>query len=319
MAPKKRAAPLPVTPGLVTPGGQQQDSGAPAAEGKKWFKRGKRGKRDLLRAVADRKKKEEANFGLLMEDPNEGEKKFEEYPSDGFLQDAEGFFVARYANFLLQSVMLLVRVFQPPPDIATRFGQGLATSARMALLLMRSGELTNPAALRVRSLKRHLYGRMLAEQENRAVVEKVLETEWDEDRLSAVGERVDEYLENTIAPKIVAGALPKSNLVFDMEAQWSGVWEVPRFHANSSTTCVSRCFIFGMHVLCVREFDAPSAVLCFVCDSCDLGRASFRTTVAFSWRVLLRSVSWMQKQRAGGDRQVTNAWPAMLGGGAADD
>ena len=68
----------------------------------------------MLRAVANTVLHEQENFAKLHEDPEAGMTQFEKYPSDDFLEGAEPWMLARYCNFLLQSVMILTRVFQVP-------------------------------------------------------------------------------------------------------------------------------------------------------------------------------------------------------------
>ena len=68
----------------------------------------------MLRAVAHKLLKVPENFAKLHEDPEAGMPKIARYPSDRFLNEAEPRLLARYCNFLLQSVMILTRVFQVP-------------------------------------------------------------------------------------------------------------------------------------------------------------------------------------------------------------
>ena len=79
-----------------------------------WRKRGRKGKRDLLRAVRSRLSKSNEAFKRLAEDPDEGVEKMGHYPSDDFLWQSEVFMLSRYCQFLLQSILILARVFQVP-------------------------------------------------------------------------------------------------------------------------------------------------------------------------------------------------------------
>jgi hypothetical protein len=85
-------------------------------------------------------------FSKLHEDPEEGIQKMTQYPSDRFLQEAEPWLLARYCNFLLQSVMILTRVFRVPKKISETYGIGCSSAARLALLMMRTMQLENPEA-----------------------------------------------------------------------------------------------------------------------------------------------------------------------------
>ena len=67
-----------------------------------------------MRAVAHRTLHKKDNFAKLHEDPEAGMTKIEQYPSDEFLENTEPWMLARYCNFLLQSAMILTRVFQVP-------------------------------------------------------------------------------------------------------------------------------------------------------------------------------------------------------------
>ena len=77
--------------------------------------------------------------------------KMTEFPSDYFLEHSEKYLISRYASFLLQSLLMLVRVFEIPSLLKNKFGEGLLTVPRYALFLCRTELLTNPAATRILS------------------------------------------------------------------------------------------------------------------------------------------------------------------------
>ena len=69
----------------------------------------------------------------LGSDPAPLAKKLRKYPSDFFLETADGYLVARYCMFLLQALMLLVRVFRIPNELKEKYGERGMTAALYAL------------------------------------------------------------------------------------------------------------------------------------------------------------------------------------------
>ena len=204
----------------------EPSSSASAKKPKAWHKKGRHGRRDLLRAVQHRQSLANAEFYKLCDDPEATIPKMTWYPSDQFLQCAETYMLSRYANFLLQSVLLLTRVYQTPKIMLNTYGEGLMTSARVALLMMRTTHLKNDAATRLLSLKRHLYARMLKESETHEEVEAVISNEWKEDRGAGMKDRLDFFLKNEVAGQILSGIYPRTNLKYNAEKQWDNVWQV---------------------------------------------------------------------------------------------
>ena len=152
--------------------------------------------------------------------------KMKSFPSDYFLWKSEHYLLARYASFLLQSLLILVRVFEIPSVLKNKFGEGLLTVPRYALFLCRTEALTNPAALRILSLERHLYARMIETSEGGAEpVDEVLRNEWLQDRAQAVNDRIAAWIKEQLAPEIQDGRYPKTNLDYDLEKQWDDHWE----------------------------------------------------------------------------------------------
>ena len=47
-----------------------------------------------------------------------------------------------------------------------------------------------------------------------------------DDRMSNL-ERLDDFLKDHVAPKILAGEYPKTNLAEDITKQWDSDWKVP--------------------------------------------------------------------------------------------
>lgn len=216
--------------GSMAPKAQASAGTTPKSKSKKgpnpdWRKKGKRGKRDLLRAIQNRVLKSAVAFKTLGEDPDAGKSKLRHYPSDAFLKGSQKFMMSRYCNFLLQSLLILARVFQPSKLMQSTFGHGLMTSARVALFFCRTTEMTNRDALNMKDLKRNLYARMLTEAENRQDVENILKGEWDQDRESALNSRIDEWLPEHLEKNVLDGRYPLTNLSYDVENQWDHVWK----------------------------------------------------------------------------------------------
>ena len=140
--------------------------------------------------------------------------------------------LARYANYLLQCILQLLRVWTPTEIMKNTYGLGLETTPRTALLFMRSMQITNPAAQRLKKLPRHLYGRMLQQDEQKDAMRQVTESEWKRDRLAGLQERVHQWVAANIPSKIREGTLPRTNVSFDMSKQWDHVWQVLRFQAT---------------------------------------------------------------------------------------
>ena len=239
---KGRPKPLPV--GLVRQSDAAEIGSADAREGapappppKKsvpWHKT-RRGRRDLLRAIQNRHAQQQEAFYKLDKHPRPFDRKMQghEYPSEAFLNGAENYMLARYANFLLQCILQLIRVFKVDPETKNTYGEGFMTSARCALLFMRCRYMDGQAAQRLGSVKRHLYARMRSEQESAEAVKAVTEAEWRGDRTSALTERCHEWVVNFVPGKITSGMYPLTNLEYDMAKQWDDVWTV--FGENKSS------------------------------------------------------------------------------------
>ena len=70
------------------------------------WKQRRRGKRHLLRAVQHAASKQNENFSKVGEDPDPEAPRMTRFPSDYFLWKAEPYLLARYASFLLQSLLI---------------------------------------------------------------------------------------------------------------------------------------------------------------------------------------------------------------------
>ena len=80
------------------------------------------------------------------------------------------------------------------------------------------------------NLKRHMYCRMLQENESREAVEGLLKAEWGEDRETNFGGRVDEWLGGHLTEHVSSGKYPHTNLNLDVDVQWADVWQEPRMN-----------------------------------------------------------------------------------------
>ena len=205
---------------------------APGPPGKKW-ENGYRGTRDLAR-LRIRQVKNQANmFRTLGDDPDWTLERMEVYPNDLFLRVAPHHHVNRYCAFLLQSCLLLCRVFRVDRKLEGTYGVGQQTSARLALLLLHTAEMKNPEARLLKSLPRHLYGRMLKslDAQEQQAVDDIVTNEWKDDSLAAMGMRLDDFIRDHLHPNVEKGIYPKTNIAEPLpkqERQWDNAWQVPR-------------------------------------------------------------------------------------------
>ena len=240
--PKPSQAPLlrPLEPGLVSsPSSSSTGPYQPPVPRRNWkpkkdnWKRRHRGKRDLKRATEHLKGLQHESFWKMDEEPAPDAPRVPWYPSECFLWESESHLLARYANFLLQSLMNLMRVFEIPSKLKDTFGEGLLTVPRYALFFCRTDLLTNPAARSILSLERHLYARMRDESkggDGPEHLDDVMRAEWKKHRAQAVKkDRIATWIEEHLLRGIAEGRYPKTNLEHNFERQWENHWE--DFHA----------------------------------------------------------------------------------------
>ena len=240
--PKPSQAPLlrPLEPGLVSsPSSSSTGPYQPPVPRRNWkpkkdnWKRRHRGKRDLKRAMEHLKGLQHESFWKMDEEPAPDTPRVPWYPSECFLWESESHLLARYANFLLQSLMNLMRVFEIPSKLKDTFGEGLLTVPRYALFFCRTDLLTNPAARSILSLERHLYARMRDESkggDGPEHLDDVMRAEWKKHRAQAVKkDRIATWIEEHLLRGIAEGRYPKTNLEHNFERQWENHWE--DFHA----------------------------------------------------------------------------------------
>ena len=196
------------------------------------WKRTQKGKRDYIRVKEHHKEVQHEKFWKMDEDPTPDAPKMHWYPSDTFLWKSESHLLARYANFLLQSLMILVRVYEIPSNLKNTFGEGLLTVPRYALFLCRTDLLTNHAAQNLLWLEHHLYARMRDESKGEGGPEQVndvIRDEWKKDHAQAVKDRIATWIEENLIRGIAEARYPKTNLEHNLERQWENHWE--DFHA----------------------------------------------------------------------------------------
>ena len=240
--PKPSQAPLlrPLEPGLVSsPSSSSTGPYQPPVPRRNWkpkkdnWKRRHRGKRDLKRATEHLKGLQHETFWKMDEEPAPDAPRVPWYPSECFLWESESHLLARYANFLLQSLMNLMRVFEIPSKLKDTFGEGLLTVPRYALFFCRTDLLTNPAARSILSPERHLYARMRDESkggDGPEHLDDVMRAEWKKHRAQAVKkDRIATWIEEHLLRGIAEGRYPKTNLEHNFERQWENHWE--DFHA----------------------------------------------------------------------------------------
>ena len=147
------------------------------------------------------------------------------YPSGGFLHGAPNQHVNRCCAFLLQSCLLLCRVFSVDRQLVDTYGVGMETSSRMALLFLHTTKMENPEARLLKSLPRHLYGRMLhsLDAQDQQAVDAIVTNEWKDDSLAAMGMKLDDFILDHLHPNVVNGIYHKTNIAEPLpkqERQW---------------------------------------------------------------------------------------------------
>jgi hypothetical protein len=114
------------------------DEAVPATKDKTKWKDTRQGRKKLARAIDNKATKNEGNmsfigawpFGAHTEIVNEKDSPLHE------LRQAPTWQVCRMAMFLLQMVMNLAKTYTPSPGLEYRFGSGLRTAPRIALLML---------------------------------------------------------------------------------------------------------------------------------------------------------------------------------------
>ena len=169
---------------------------------KRWENR-YRGNRDLARLRKSSRKQQPNKYITMGEDPDKKLPRMLWYPSDDFLYWAPNHHVNRYCAFLLQSCLLLCRVFHVDRKLEGTYGVGMGTSSRMALLLLHTTEMKNPEARLLKSLPRHLYGRMLQslDSQDQQAVDATVTNEWKDDSLAAMGMKLGDFIDRPLAPQ----------------------------------------------------------------------------------------------------------------------
>ena len=202
---------------------------------KRWENRF-RGTRDLARLRLKQQKEQPNKYITMGEDPDKKLPRMRWYPSDDFLYGAPNHYVNRYCAFLLQSCLLLCRVFRPHRQLVDTYGVGSETSARLALLFLRTTEMENYEARLLKSLPRHLYARMIhsIDSQNRQDVDDIVTNDWKDESVAAVGMKLEAFIVDHLHPNVENGIYPKTNISVasaKQERQWDHSWQVPRVPA----------------------------------------------------------------------------------------
>ena len=197
-----------------------------APKSKKWWQRGSRGRKKKLRSVAHWLKQNQANFTEM------GQNDFtqpgipdDQSPSFAFRQTADKYQVIRYFCFLIQMVMTLVRVWKPTRQQVKHYGLGVHTPQRRALIMMHSGELPQESQMQLKSLQRHLWGRVAKEAVNLSSIESVCRTENESDHHMAALYRLRDHISDVMLPGITSGKYPPVAVDVDPQTQYSECWK----------------------------------------------------------------------------------------------
>ena len=193
---KPAASRAPLPPGLVGSGLLGVAPEPPAAptpadavagqKSKKKWKQGRQGKAKLARAMKFQLSKNEENmasksnlpFGAFTDKVDEADSPLHE------LRQGPKWQVCRMAMFLLQMVMNLSKSYSPNPELIRKFGSGLQTAPRMALLIHHEETIQDQWKKQL-CRKRNFFARALKEGESLKVISEGVITqdpdnEWKE-------------------------------------------------------------------------------------------------------------------------------------------
>ena len=122
-------------------------------------------------------------------------------------------------------VLTLVRVWKPTRQQVKHYGLGVHTPQRRALLMMHSGELPPESKVQLRSLERHLWGRVAQEAVNLSTIENVCRAENEADHQMTALFRLKDHIEEVMLPGITAGRWPKVALDQSPQDQYGECWQ----------------------------------------------------------------------------------------------
>ena len=146
-------------------------------------------------------------------------------PSYEFRWAAPKYQLIRYLVFLLQMVLTLVRVWKPTRQQVKHYGLGVHTPQRRALLMMHSGELPQESIVQLRSLQRHLWGRVAKEATQLSTIENVTRIENESDHQMSALYRLKDHVQEVMLPGITAGRWPKVQVNADPQKQYADCWQ----------------------------------------------------------------------------------------------
>jgi hypothetical protein len=225
MTPKRTTPPVggEEAAGEALPPGQQ-----PQKRTKKWWQ-GARGKKDMMRAVQDRLKKQDEAFQTMGTNPFADTPPIHPSasPSATFRDRASQAELARYLLFLIQSMLLIIRVWKLDPELERTYGQGEQTSGRMALLLHHTRWLSDDTYTFMTCMERNLFARVVREGEAVGDLKARVADEWEQDRREGCRRRLDTLIRERVLPCVLEGRFPRINFSSPVvpERQYDAVWK----------------------------------------------------------------------------------------------
>ena len=193
---------------------------------KTWWTKGTKGRKKKMRAVEHWLKKNQENF-VKMDECDFVKRSLppQESPSAYFRKTARKFELIRYFVFLFQMLLLFIRIWRPTKAQVKHYGLGVQTEARRALVIIHSGELPPESVAQLKSLKRHLFGRLARETENLSTINSIAQKESDSDTVMSTTYRIMDHVDEVMIPAVMKGTFPKLNPAFDALTQYAGCWE----------------------------------------------------------------------------------------------
>ena len=197
-----------------------------APKTQRWWEKGGKGKRKKYRATLDWLRKLQPNFVSMGENdfwqPSMPESVA---PSSTFRAYAPRYQLIRYFAFLLQMVITLVRVWKPTRKQVKHYGLGVDSPQRRALLMVHSGELPLESVVQLRSVQRHLWGRISEEAEDSSSIENMCKLENESDQQMNALFKLQAHVVEVMLPGITAGRWPRVAVDVDPMTQYRECWK----------------------------------------------------------------------------------------------
>ena len=193
---------------------------------KRWWAKGPSGRKKKIRAMAHWLKLNQQHFCNMANNDFQTPGLAEAWsPSHEFRRSAAKYQVIRYFIFLLQMVLTLVRVWKPSRKQVKHYGLGVHTPQRRALLMMHSGTLPPESRTQLRSLQRHLWGRVAEEAKNLSTIESMSRDECDRDHVFSAMFRLKDHIAEQMLPGIESGKYPKVRIDENPQDQYAECWK----------------------------------------------------------------------------------------------